>query len=119
MATFASLNLSVLEYMAALSAASFALSVFSFEDSFSTFIKENRNHPLILNQILDNFRQFYKYQVCYYPHYTEVPVNFAGSVAFHYQELLHEVSLEFGTKIGRIIQAPIDGLVEYHLGEAE
>jgi len=90
-----------------------------FLASFSTFINESRSHPYILNLIKDNFRQFFKYQVCCYEHYKDVPVNFVGSVAYHYQDLLHEVGMEFGINVGRIIQAPIDGLVEYHLGEAE
>lgn len=89
-----------------------------FLASFSTFIKENRNHPYILEIILNNFRQFYKYQVLCYPNYKDVPVNFTGSVAFHYQDLLHQVGSEFGAVTGRIIQAPIDGLVGYHIGEA-
>jgi len=88
-----------------------------FLASFSTFINKNRNHPFILNLILDNFRQFYKYQVCCYPLHQEVPVNFVGSVAYYYQDLLHQVGNEFGTKVGRIIQAPIDGLVEFHMTE--
>jgi glucosamine kinase len=89
-----------------------------FLASFSTFIRENRNHPFILSLILDNFRQFYKYQVCCYAGYKDVPVNFVGSVAYHYQDLLHQVGIEFGATTGRIIKAPIDGLVEYHISEA-
>ena len=85
-----------------------------FLASFSTFINSNREHSFIKNLILDNFRTFYRYQVCCYPRHKEVPVNFVGSVAFHYQDLLLEISSEFGTRIGKIIQAPIDGLVEFH-----
>lgn len=88
-----------------------------FLASFSTFISENRNHPFILDLILDNFRQFYKYQVCCYPQHKEVPVNFVGSVAFHYKDILQQVGNEFGIKVGKVIQAPIDGLVEYHMTE--
>jgi glucosamine kinase len=90
-----------------------------FLASFSTFINENRDHPVILNLIRDNFRQFYKYQVCCYPTFREVPVNFAGSIAFHYQDMLEEIGHEFGTHLGNIIQAPIDGLVEFHIVETE
>ncbi len=88
-----------------------------FLASFSTFINNNREHSFIRNLIVENLRGFYRYQVCCYPRHREVPVNFAGSVAYHYQDLLHEVGAEYGAKVGRIIQAPIDGLVEYHMEE--
>ena len=86
-----------------------------FLASFSTFINNNREDAFIRNLILGNFRSFYKYQVCCYPRHKEVPVSFVGSVAFHYQDLLHEAGAECGTRVGKVIQAPIDGLVEYHM----
>lgn len=85
-----------------------------FLASFSRFINNNREHPYINNLIREAFRAFYKYQVCCYSRYTEVPVHFVGSVAYHYKEILTEVGLEFGVKTGKFIKAPIDGLVEYH-----
>lgn len=85
-----------------------------FLASFSKFISDNRNHPFIDTLIRENFRSFYKYQVAFYPRHQEVPVNFVGSVAYHYQDILQEIGHEFGITVGKIIQAPIDGLVEYH-----
>lgn len=85
-----------------------------FLASFSTFICDNRNHPFIDTLIRDNFRNFYKYQVSCYPRHKDVPVNFVGSVAYHYQDILHEIGEEFGITIGKVIQAPIDGLVDFH-----
>jgi N-acetylglucosamine kinase-like BadF-type ATPase len=85
-----------------------------FLASFSTFISDNRNHPFINELIRNNFRNFYKYQVACYPRHKEVPVNFVGSVAYHYQDILHEIGEEFGITIGKVIQAPIDGLVDFH-----
>lgn len=88
-----------------------------FLASFSTFIRQNAQHAYLRDLITRNFREFYKYQVCCYPQHKEVPVNFVGSVAFHYQDFLHEIGHEFGIHVGKIIQAPIDGLVEHHLRE--
>ena len=85
-----------------------------FLASFSTFISDNRHHPIIDTLIRNNFRNFYRYQVACYPRHKDVPVNFVGSVAYHYQDILHEIGGEFGITIGKIIQAPIDGLVDYH-----
>ncbi len=86
-----------------------------FLASFSKFINENREHPFIYALLSDAFRTFYKYQVCCYSKYREVPVHFVGSVAYHYQDILTRIGSEFGIKTGKFIQAPIDGLVEYHL----
>lgn len=86
-----------------------------FLASFSRFIGENRNHPFIRQMITDAFRKFFKYQVCCFSRHKEAPVHFVGSVAFHYRDILTEVGKEFGITTGKFIQAPIDGLIEYHL----
>jgi N-acetylglucosamine kinase-like BadF-type ATPase len=85
-----------------------------FLASFSRFINENRDHPYIYSLITEAFRAFYRYQVCCYAKHNEVPVHFVGSVAYHYSDILTSIGLEFGIKTGKFIQAPIDGLVEYH-----
>jgi N-acetylglucosamine kinase-like BadF-type ATPase len=85
-----------------------------FLASFSRFINKNRDHPYIYNLITDAFRKFYKYQICCYSRHKDVPVHFVGSVAYHYRDILTSIGLEFGIKTGKFIQAPIDGLVEYH-----
>lgn len=85
-----------------------------FLASFSNFMNENRDHPYIYNLLTEAFRAFYKYQVCCYARHKAVPVHFVGSVAYHYQDILSLIGLEFGIKTGKFIKAPIDGLVEYH-----
>ncbi len=85
-----------------------------FLASFSRFISENRGHPYIYSLIAEAFRAFYKYQICCYAKHQKVPVHFVGSVAYHYSDILTLIGLEFGVKTGKFIQAPIDGLVEYH-----
>jgi len=87
-----------------------------FLASFSRFINNNLDHPYIYNLVAEAFRAFYKYQVCCYARHKDIPVHFVGSVAYHYKDILTKVGLEFGIKTGKFIKAPIDGLVEYHLG---
>lgn len=86
-----------------------------FLASFSEFIFEHQEHHFIKNLISDNFRNFFHYFVMRYPHYTELPINCAGSIAFHYTPLLNEVAKDLGISISSVIRSPIDGLVEYHL----
>jgi glucosamine kinase len=85
-----------------------------FLASFSRFINMNREHPYINNLLTEAFKAFYKYQVCCYPKHKEIPVHFVGSVAYHYRDILTQVGSQIGIRTGRFIQAPIDGLVEYH-----
>ena len=85
-----------------------------FLASFSRFININREHPYINNLLTEAFKAFYKYQVCCYPKHKEIPVHFVGSVAYHYQDFLTQIGSQLGIRTGRFIQAPIDGLVEYH-----
>ncbi len=85
-----------------------------FLASFSRFININREHPYIINLLTEAFKAFYKYQVCCYPKHKEIPVHFVGSVAYHYQDFLTQIGSQLGIRTGRFIQAPIDGLVEYH-----
>jgi len=42
-------------------------------------------------------------------------LGFVGSVAYYFQDILKEVATEFDIKIDRVIQKPIDGLLDYHL----
>lgn len=85
-----------------------------FLASFSTFINQHRDHPFISELLYSEFSRFFRYQVCFYPNHKEVTVHFAGSVAFHYQDILRSIAGEMGIETGKFIQAPIEGLVDYH-----
>ncbi len=85
-----------------------------FLASFSEFIFEFQEHPFVKKLISENFTAFFRYFVMRYPHYTELSVNCAGSIAFYYKPLLLEVARDLGITITKIIQTPIEGLVDYH-----
>lgn len=88
-----------------------------FLGSFSRFLEQNKDEPYVRSLLDTSFRLFFKYQVCIYEKHKEVPVNFVGSVAYHFQDMLKEIASELGITTGSFIQAPIDGLVEYHIKE--
>ena len=46
--------------------------------------------------------------------YKNLEVNFVGSIAYYYQDILKEVAAGLGVKVGKILKAPIEGLIEYH-----
>ena len=47
-------------------------------------------------------------------HRPDLPVGCVGSVASIYQPQLEEAALAEGFTIGRILQSPMEGLLQYH-----
>jgi hypothetical protein len=41
-------------------------------------------------------------------------VGFVGSIAFYFNAELREAAEVCGVKLGKVMQNPIEGLVEYH-----
>jgi hypothetical protein len=65
---------------------------------------------MIRNGISEFFiKNIYKYYGCF-----DYPLFFTGSLAFHFRKILRIVAKEKGIKIGKILQNPIEGLVEFH-----
>ena len=71
--------------------------------------------PYFKNLTTEAFRDMFRNVVSHYPDYQKYSFNAVGSVAFHHKFLLEPVVKEFGMKMGRILKAPMDGLIEYHL----
>ncbi len=81
---------------------------------FAPFLSQHSQHPFVQNlvsQSLSNFLRLYVSRVA--PGNMPV-VNFVGSVAFYFQDILRRVGQEQGYLIGQILPAPINALVEYH-----
>lgn len=62
----------------------------------------------------DSFRQFFDKIVTHYPEYKKYTFNAVGSIAYYYRKFIEPVVDEYGMKTGRILIAPMDGLIEYH-----
>ena len=84
-----------------------------FLASFSPFIAEFKNHPHIANLLKSSFEEFLRRNIIHYD-YKKYPVNFVGSVAYYYKDILEKAVNAAGMRVGIIIQRPIDGLVAYH-----
>lgn len=84
-----------------------------FLASFSPFIFEFKDDPHIHALLIDSFSQFMTRNVYHYD-YKNLEVNFVGSIAYYYQDILKEVAAGLGVKVGKILKAPIEGLIEYH-----
>lgn len=86
----------------------------TFLAGFSTFVGENIASPHLRQLVKNCFINFTQLYIVPYKEATIVPLHFAGSVAFHYQEILREVLDEYQLKVGHIIQRPLDRLISYH-----
>ena len=84
-----------------------------FLASFSPFINEFRNHPHIANLLKSSFEEFLRRNVTHYD-YRKYPVNFVGSIAFYYKDILEKAVNASGMRMGIVLKGPIDGLVAYH-----
>lgn len=60
------------------------------------------------------FESFIKTRVLSYKLKSDIPVNFVGSIAFHFQTELNEILAEYNLHSKNIIQKPLDALIEYH-----
>ena len=83
---------------------------------YAKFIAQHLDFdPYFPNLVTDAFRQFFLLIVTHYPDYRKYTFNAVGSVAYYFKPLLQKVVEEFGMKMGVILQAPMEGLIKYHL----
>lgn len=82
--------------------------------SFTTFLSENRGHYMIENILEDGIGDFIMTHLYKYTESWIWPVNFTGSIAWHFRDKLEELAAAFQLQLGTIRQAPLDGLVAYH-----
>jgi len=84
-----------------------------FLAGFSPFLNENRNNPHINKLLRTSFAEFFSRNVAQYD-YQRYPVNIVGSIAYYYEDMIVEEAQKQAMTIGKILRAPIDGLLEYH-----
>ena len=87
-----------------------------FLASLSPFINKNINEPSVRSLVLNNFKAFFKRNVMQYK-YKNQTVNFIGSIAYYYQDIIDEAANQMGIKAGLTLKSPIKGLIKYHLSK--
>jgi N-acetylglucosamine kinase-like BadF-type ATPase len=85
-----------------------------FLASLSPFIAENIHIPAIRKLVKDSFLAFLRRNVMQYDKHQIYKVNFIGSIAYYYKEILTEAVEECALHMGKIMRAPMEGLIEYH-----
>lgn len=88
----------------------------AFLASFAPFIKEYINQPYCNSLVKTGFEEFLTRNVMSYD-YKRYPVNFVGSVAFHFKSVLEKCVAGYGMRLGKVIREPIDALVDYYVSQ--
>jgi N-acetylglucosamine kinase-like BadF-type ATPase len=84
--------------------------------SFAEFMFLNKDYQYIRDMIKLGFKRFTRNMIYQFKDkLDQVPVHFAGSIAFFSQEEIREVADEMGFKVGNFVKRPIDGLMKYHI----
>ena len=69
---------------------------------------------MIENIIEDGLNDFFFTHLCKYKETWKFPVNFVGSVAFGFKDVLQELCNGYEFELGKILKEPMSGLIEYH-----
>ena len=87
--------------------------------SFTTFLSENRGHYMIENILEDGLSDFFFNHLYKYTESWILPINFIGSVAYNFKDVLQELCNNSQLQLGNILKNPMEGLLEFHTGGTE
>jgi len=82
--------------------------------SFAIFLAENRGHYMIENIIEDAFNDFFFNHLYKYRESWTHPINFVGSVAYGFRDVLKDMCNSYELELGKVLKAPMDGLILFH-----
>ena len=82
---------------------------------FCRFVKENINEKYCYTLVKTSFQELFTNLVSRYPNYQAYSFNCVGSVGYNFKTVLGEVASEFNMELGRILESPIEELVNYHM----
>lgn len=86
-----------------------------FLGQFAKFISANIEEAELREIITSSFNEFIKRNVIQYPEARVLPVNFTGSIAYHFREFLTGLLKENGLLPGIITLSPMENLIRYHI----
>lgn len=82
---------------------------------FNKFVVERKDHPYFMNMVFEEMKSFFEYQVMPYQEVQNAEINFIGSIAYYYENILRSVAEELNLNVGHVVQKPIESLVDYHI----
>ena len=82
--------------------------------SMVPLVKKYLNCPNVEAMVIDEFCSFIQRNISKYAEAKQLPVNFIGSVAYHFSTQVATAMEMSGYKIGKIKQQPLEGIIDYH-----
>lgn len=82
--------------------------------TFSRFLIKHKENEVFQQIIANGLERFINHQILQFKNAKEVPIHFIGSIAFFLEEEIKKALELKGLTMGRIVQRPIDELVNYH-----
>jgi N-acetylglucosamine kinase-like BadF-type ATPase len=82
--------------------------------SFMRFASAHQEHAYFKEMIYEGMAKFINIHVWCYDNFREVPVNFVGSIAYYFRDVLEEVARNHRFTVGKIEKRPIEPLANYH-----
>jgi len=86
-----------------------------FLAGFNLFVAKHIHQPVIKQIVENSLDDFFEKNICKYSDYQQNKFHLVGSISFVYQGIIKQTAKKYNVEIGKIIKAPIDELVKYHL----
>lgn len=71
--------------------------------------------PQVREMVYQRMLAFLDTTVCRYPGYQDQYADFVGSISHYFHDILAEACAQRSVRLGNVLQAPIDTLVDFHL----
>lgn len=85
-----------------------------FLASFALFAKQNIGNARVEQTVKECFQRFIDRNLRAYGLREATEINFVGSVAYGFADLLGQTLIENGLTLGKVLQHPIEELVKFH-----
>ena len=81
--------------------------------SLAPFVQQHLGHPFMHGLALEAFRTFFATQKSCFQG-EDLPWQLSGSVAYHFQDVVREAAVMEECRVGDIVAAPMDRLIDYY-----
>ena len=82
---------------------------------FAKFLVEHKEHSYMREIIFNGLDRFIRHQILQFEDAKSLPIHFVGSIAYLLQDEIKERLKSYGLRLGKVVQRPIDGLVDHHI----
>ena len=86
-----------------------------FLASLSHFAFKHKEESFFRDLVFEGFKSFLKIHVQCFPQAKDVKVNFVGSIAYHFEDILDCALEQLSLTKGHIVRRPLDGLIHFHM----